>query len=154
MVDIGSINSSIITLILKKPAFETLNDFRPISLLDSHLKLLTKLLADTLQGRILELVHRNQYGFGITCTIQDCLIWSFVYLHQCKNSGKESKILKLDFKKAFDLVEREAILQIVEIKGFDARWINCIIMLFCSASSDALLNGVIRKSFKCKRGVR
>lgn len=72
-IDLSSINASIITLIPKNGT----NDFRPISLLNSCLKLLTKLLADRLQERILELVHRNQYGFIKTRTLQDCLAWSF-----------------------------------------------------------------------------
>lgn len=45
-LDIQSINSSLITLVPKKLNPETVNDFWPISLLNSSLKLLTKLASE------------------------------------------------------------------------------------------------------------
>jgi hypothetical protein len=43
-------------------------------------------------------------------SIQDCLAWAFEYIHKCKQSKKHLLILKLDFAKAFDTVEHNAIL--------------------------------------------
>jgi hypothetical protein len=58
-------------------------DFIPISLLNSVLKIITKLLANRLQYIILKLVHKNQYGFLRKRSIQECLGWSLEYLYQC-----------------------------------------------------------------------
>jgi hypothetical protein len=63
-VSLESINSSFITLIPKVESPTSPSDFRPISLLNSVLKILTKLLANRLQKIILKLVHKNQYGFA------------------------------------------------------------------------------------------
>jgi len=57
-VNLESVNSSFITLVPKHNIPESVNDFRPISLLNSSLKLLTKILADRLQQVILQLIHR------------------------------------------------------------------------------------------------
>ena len=54
-VNLESINTSFITLIPKVNSPETVNDFRPISLLNCSIKLLTKILADRLQRVILNL---------------------------------------------------------------------------------------------------
>jgi hypothetical protein len=75
-------------------------DFRPISLLNSTFKIITKLLAERLQKVILRLIHKNQYGFLRTRSIHDCLAWAFEFLHICKASKRELVIIKLDFEKS------------------------------------------------------
>jgi hypothetical protein len=71
--DLKSINHSFITLVPKKDNPESVNDFRPISLLISSIKMISKLLANRLQSVSLKVVHENQYGFIKGKTIQDCL---------------------------------------------------------------------------------
>ena len=76
-------NSSFITLIPKNQNPETVNDYRPISLMNISPKTICKILADRLQRVVTLLIPQNQYGFIKTRTIQDCLAWSFEYIHQC-----------------------------------------------------------------------
>jgi hypothetical protein len=99
------INNSLITLIQKKQSPSTVNDYRTISLLNYCLKLLTKLLAQRLQQWILKLVNCNQYGFIRGRMIQDCLPLAFEFIYQCETSRREIIVLKLYFKKAFDMIE-------------------------------------------------
>jgi hypothetical protein len=102
----------------------------------------------------MQLIHRNQYGFIKTRTIQDCLAWCFEYIHQCKQSRREAIILKLDFEKAFDTVEHPTILQILHHMGFPDRWMSWISTTLSTGTSAVILNGVPGRKFKCKRGVR
>jgi hypothetical protein len=148
-----SINSSYITLVPKKENPENVSDFRPISLLNSSLKVISKPLANRLQAKALQIVHENQYGFVKGKTIQDCLGWAFEYLHQCHQSKREIVILKLDFEKAFDLVEHVVILDMLRAKGFPLKWVRWTEDILTSATSSILLNGTTGKEFKCKRGV-
>jgi hypothetical protein len=93
------------------------------------------------------MVHVNQYGFLKTRTIQDCVAWAYEYIHQCKQSRQETVILKLDFAKAFDTIEHQAILNILRSWGFDNRWIGWVHSIFSSGFSSVLLNGVPGKKF-------
>jgi hypothetical protein len=60
----------------------------------------------------------------------------------------------MDFEKAFDLVEHQAIIQIMSSLGLPVNWIRWVTKILSSASTTVLLNGVPGKFFKCKRGVR
>jgi retron-type reverse transcriptase len=120
-------------LIPKKNSPETVNDYRPISLMNVAPKLVTKILADRLQTEIIGLIHKNQYGFIKSRTIQDCLAWCFEYIHQCHQSRREATILKLDFEKAFDLVEHQVILHIMSSLGLPDNWIRWVTNILNSA---------------------
>jgi hypothetical protein len=145
-----SINGSYITLLSKKNSPITLNDYKPILLLNSSVKLLTKLLANRLHG-VIELT--NQYGFIKDRSIQDCLAWLFKYLHLCKDSKKEMVILKLDFEKDCDKIEHMVIYNILEHKGFEPQWLKWMEMIMKSGTFVVLMNGVHVKPFQFNRGV-
>lgn len=70
------------------------------------------------------------------------------------SSLREIVLLKLDFEKAFDMIDHSAILQIMSSLGFPPKWVSWIHTLFTSASTSVLLNGVPGKFFPCRRGVR
>jgi hypothetical protein len=106
----------------KKQVPLEVNNYRPISLTNVCMKFLTKLAANRLQGRILDCIHKNQYGFLRNRSIQDCLAWSFEYLYLCQASKRPIIILKLDFAKAFDTIEHDAIIQVMRKIGFDEKW--------------------------------
>ena len=129
---------------------ERVNDFRPITIVNCCLKIITKLLANGLQRVVLKIVHKNRYGFLKGRTIQDCLAWAFEFLHPCETSKREIILLKLDFAKAFDTIDHEAMIKIMRQMGFDEKWIKWISIIFGSGKSSVLLNGVPVNNFGVK----
>jgi hypothetical protein len=130
------------------------NDFSPISLLNCIVKIITKLLGERLQAVTIPLVHQNQYGFIKSRTIQDCLTWTFEYIHQCQQSKEEIVINKLDFTKAFNTIEHNSIIMMMQHLGFNQKWTNWVSNILSSATTSVLLNEVLGKNLICKRGVR
>lgn len=106
-----SINGSLITLVPKHENAIKVSDYRPILLLNTSVKIITKLLANRLQVQLPHLIHTNQYGFIKHRCIQDCLAWSLEFLHLCHQSRQKILILKLDFEKTFDKVEHNLYLR-------------------------------------------
>ena len=98
-VCLKSINGSYIILVPKKDNPQKVGDYRPISLLNNNMKILTKLLANRLQTSMAMLVHKNQYGFIKGRIIQDCLAWAFEYIHLCHSSKRKLSFLSLALRR-------------------------------------------------------
>jgi hypothetical protein len=62
-VNLEGLNTTFIIMIPKVSNPVTISDYRPISLLNIAIKLITKLLVNRLQPKMSSLIHRNQYGF-------------------------------------------------------------------------------------------
>lgn len=60
-LNLDSLNLSFITLVPKKNSPETVNDYRPISLMSISLKMVSKLMADRLQQVIIRLILQNPF---------------------------------------------------------------------------------------------
>jgi hypothetical protein len=148
------INSALLTLLPKKNYATLVKDFRPISLIHSFAKLITKLLANRLAGRLSELVSANQSGFVKGRCIHDNFLLvqqTTRFLHQQK---QPRILLKLDISKAFDSVSWLFLLEVLQRRGFGPVWQDMISGLLGSSSSRVLLNGVPGKVFYHRRGLR
>jgi hypothetical protein len=62
-INFGTLNNAFITLIPKKIGAKQVKDFRPISLVHSFAKLVTKVVANRLIGKMQELISPIQSAF-------------------------------------------------------------------------------------------
>ena len=63
-------------------------------------------------------------------------------------------VIKMDFEKAFDTIEHQAIVDILRVKGFGDKWICWMHLIFTSATSVVMLNGFHGKKYYYRTGVR
>jgi hypothetical protein len=147
------LNSSYITLIPKKTEADQVKDFRPISLMHSFAKLVTKILANRLADHLDQMVSSNQSVFIKKRFIQD----NFMLVQQTVrflHSQKQTRILlKLDITKAFDSVSWAFLLEVLEKLGFGLRWRDLLSGLLASSSTQLLLNGIPGEFIQHKRGL-
>jgi len=80
------------------------------------------------------MVHKNQYGFLKTRTIQDFLAWSFKDLHMSHES-KKKRIVN-------PKINHDVMLQNMRAKGFGETLLSWMRKIFESGTSTMLLNGV------------
>lgn len=100
-----AINAYFVALIPKKAALESLTNYRPISLIGSVYKMLSKVLSIRLQRVLGEVIGDSQYAFTKGKHILDCALIANEVVHSLKLSKKKGAIWKIDFKKAYDSIE-------------------------------------------------
>lgn len=148
------LNTALLTLLPKKEDAVMVKDFRPISLIHSFAKLVTKLIAGRLAGKLSALVAANQSAFVKGRCIHDNFVLvqqTAKFLHQQK---QPRVLLNLDISKAFDSVSWPFLLEILQRRGFGPRCRNLISGILSSSSTRVLLNGIPGEVLYHRRGLR
>ncbi|WVZ67945.1 hypothetical protein U9M48_016957 [Paspalum notatum var. saurae] len=148
------LNDAYIVLLKKKDDAAELKDFRPISLIHSLSKLITKLLAVRLAPKLDSLISPNQSAFIKARCIHDN--FQTVQL-TCKLLHKKKLpfvLLKIDLARAFDSVARPFLLEVLEFLGFSRRWRDWIAGILSTSSTKILVNGRPGKRICHVRGLR
>ena len=148
------LNAAYIVLIPKDVVCESAKDFRPISLINSFAKLITKMLAIRLSAHIDKLISKAQSAFIRGRCIQD----NFMYVRNLARAYHRTKtpalLFKLDISKAFDTVSWEYLLELLQQRGFSHRWREWLSLLFKSSHSSVMLNGRPGNRISHARGLR
>jgi hypothetical protein len=150
----GGLNSAFITLLPKLQPARCVKDFRPISLVHSFAKLVTKVLANRLAGRMHGMVSLNQSAFIKKRFIQDNFMLvqqTARFLHQQK---QPCLLLNLDISKAFNSVSWAFLLEVMKKLGFGTIWCDMISGLLVTSSTQIMLNGVPGDFISHRRGLR
>jgi len=151
---LGLLNGAYMTLIPKKLDAAMAKDFRPISLMHSFAKLVTKILANRLAPHLNSMVATNQSAFIRGRSIHD----NFILVQQTVKILHRQKVpslfLKLDISKAFDSVSWSFLLEVLAHLGFGRLWCNLISNLLSTSSTRILLNGEPGESIQHQRGLR
>lgn len=104
---IPGMNEAIICLIPKGDAPESLNQFRPISLCNVLLKIVSKIIANRLKPIMTKLTNRFQSSFIPGRSTTDNVVIAQEILHSLKRRKGSMRgfILKVDLENAYDRVD-------------------------------------------------
>ena len=126
----GSITKGVITLPKKggRHVWEELDDYRPITLLNTELKILAQVPANRLQLVVSDLVGHEQNYAVKGRSIQDNL-HLIRWILEGIEDDPEAALISLDQSKAFDRVDHRFLVAVLETTGFKPefrRWISIL----------------------------
>jgi hypothetical protein len=141
-------------LLKKKKHPGEICDYRPISLIHSFGKLITKCLARHLAKVLDGLVLHNQSAFIKRRRIHDNFRLVQIACKELHKRKASMILLKIDIAKAFDTVSWTFLLEILAHMGFGRHWRNWISIILSTASTKILLNGQPGRRICHARGLR
>ena len=147
-------NQTFMVLLSKKKDAICVGDFRPISLIHSFAKLLTKVLARRIAPFMNTIIKFNQSAFIQKRLIHEnykAVQLSAKLLHRNKIP---SALIKIDIVKAFDTVNWCFLFNMLHQLGFSRRWIDWIALILSTASTKVILNGSPGRRICHARGLR
>ncbi|CAN0901854.1 Transposon TX1 uncharacterized 149 kDa protein, partial [Linum grandiflorum] len=147
-------NSTFICLIPKKDSVRDIKDLRPISLIGIFYKILSKCLMCRFRSCLKEVISSPQCAFLDGRQISEASLLANEIIDSRRSSGKNGLVFKLDLEKAFDSVNWECIIFMLERFNFPPIWISWIRSCISSAHFSILINGAAEGYFENHRGIR
>ena len=150
----AELNVSKIALLPKTEDRSRIQNFRPISLLNTLYKVVAKIYTNRMKPLLHNWILPSQTGFVPNRCILDNIFLAFEAIEWTLESGQEISMLLLDFEKAYDRVSWTFLAQTMSRMGFDETWIQQVMSLNWNASATIIVNGEQSQPFKLERSVR
>ena len=145
--------TGIITLAHKRGEKENLENWRPITLLCSDYKIITKTIATRLRRYLSQIIHTNQ-----TCAVPNREITSNLYLIRdiikyAQYKDINTFIISYDFQQAFDSIDHNYMLDTLKRFNFGDIFVNFIRNIYTDRESMVMNNGFLTKRININRGI-
>ena len=132
----------IITLIPKKNKDKTvLDNWRPVSLLNTDYKIATRAIALRISKILPSIIHSDQTGYVKKRFIGQNIRLISDVIERCHDSKIPGIALFLDFKKAFDSIEWSFLFKALEMFGFRHMLVKWIKTFYANPQSCVTNNG-------------
>ena len=138
----------------KKGEMTEISNYRPITVLNTDYKIMTRALTSRLTKAVPNLIHPDQAGFMQGRHIEDQTELVKLMLDNCEANEINGAIVCLDQEKAYDKVRHEFIWKTLEKFDFPRHFIDTVKALYQSGETVIIINGVISRPYKITRGVR
>jgi hypothetical protein len=149
-----ALTASFLTLIPKKDHPQGLHDYRPICLIGSIYKILSKVLANRLKSVMGKLISNCQSAFLPQRQILDGVLVLNEIIDLAKRRKDECLFFKVDFERAYDTVSWRFLERMMVKMSFSDGWIKWMRSCIFESSMSVLVNGSPSDDFKVGRGLR
>ena len=148
------ITQGMIVLLYNGGDWQALTNWRPITFFNLGYKIYAKALQLRLQPVLMDVISPDQSAFLPLRFILDNLLITQETMAWVESSNQPLIFLKLDFSKAYDMVDWQCMYKIIEKLGFPQVFIKMVSLLFHDASACVKLNREPSPYFPIQRGVR
>lgn len=117
-----------------------IQNFRPISLLNTLYKVVAKVYADRMKPLLHHWILPSQIGFVPNRCILDNLFLAFEAIKWSLENKQDLNMLLLNFEKAYDRVSWTILKHTMERMGITEIWIQRVMSLNINASAAIIVN--------------
>ena len=150
----AELNVSKIALLPKSEDRSKIQNFRPISLLNTSYKIVAKVYANRMKPLLHNWILPSQTGFVPNRCILDNIFLAFEAVEWTLENRQDLSMILLDFEKAYDRVNWTFLRQTMSRMGFHTTWIDQVISLNENAAASVVVNGEQSQTFQLQRSVR
>ena len=140
--------------IYKKKDRTEISNYRPITLLNTDYKILTKMLALQLMEHIPTMVHKDQAGFIPKRSIFDHIRLTKAIISYADITEKDGAIVALDQEKAYDKIRHDYLWKTLEAFNLSETFTKTIKALYQNVRTQVAINGMLSDPYKITRGIR
>ncbi|TFY57613.1 hypothetical protein EVJ58_g6920 [Rhodofomes roseus] len=140
--------------IYKKGDKRKIENYRPITLLNTDYKIYTRILTSKLGTIATTLIHEDQAGFVPNRHIENQTQTCRVLVDYAEALDEDGVIVALDQEKAYDKIDHTYLWQALEALGLPPRFIQKVKNLYSNAQTTVIVNGERSHFFTVTRGVR
>ena len=132
-----------VTPLYKNGPRDEINNYRPLSILPTLSKLIEKIVQKNLLAYLnkFNVIHRSQSGFRAGHSTETALLYMTENWLKAINDGKIVGTVMVDFRKAFDLVDHELLLQKLELYRCSYTFMKLMKLYLCNRSQVVSVGG-------------
>lgn len=154
--NIGNLSNSMkesLIILLPKPGKTNTKceNMRPISLINTDTKILSKILSKRLEAVLPNVVGDDQNGF-IKCRQGFHNVRRVLNILHHQRDKKDTGLLSLDAEKAFDRIEWPYLFDVMGRFGFGETFLHWVKLLHSNPIAEVMTNEIISERFDIKRG--
>jgi hypothetical protein len=140
------INYAMIILSPKEDGAKTLKKFRPISLINCSFKVFAKTLNNSLEVIYNRLLASKQTAFVKVRFILESVVLAHDIIHRVVRNKENGMILKLDYKKTYDIVSWQFLEEMLVTIGYGSTWITWVLSMVRGRFPSGLMMRIVHTS--------
>ena len=116
------------------------------TILCSDYKIFAKVIANRMREVLKEVIENDQQGFIKEGEILGNLVLVKEIIKYCEEENVDAALVLMDFEKAFDRVDREAMMSVLESMGFGEEFCSFIRTMYTDVEAQVMSMEKIQKA--------